>query len=156
MDEFSSLIMAYTANYAIGIVLYVLFIAMGPRNYDPLLFEPILYETFPRSGYLTHSVNETTNVFPSLHTSIAMTVFFMAWITRDRYPLWVPISGFLAISVAASTMYLGIHWFSDVVAGTVLAVVSVYLGVNYSIHGLVNTARLYVVGQLERRAEFDR
>ena len=156
MDEFSSLIMAYTANYAIGIVLYVLFIAMGPRNYDPLLFEPILYETFPQSGYLTHSVNEATNVFPSLHTSIAMTVFIMALITRDRYPLWVPISGFLAISVAASTMYLGIHWFSDVVAGTALAVVSVYLGVNYSIHGLVNTARLYVVGQLERRADFDR
>lgn len=149
MDELSTLLLAYTANYGIGLVCYVVFIAFGPRNFDTLLFEDILYSAFPESGYLTYSVNERTNVFPSLHTSMAMTAFFLSILTRKRYPLWVPVSGVLAVSVALSTMYLGIHWFSDVVAGTVLAAISVYVGVNYSIHGIFRALQLYIDSHLE-------
>ncbi|WP_255170743.1 phosphatase PAP2 family protein [Natrononativus amylolyticus] len=149
MDELSTLILAYTVNYGIGLVCYVLFIAFGPRNFDTLLFEDVLYSAFPESGYLTYTVNESTNVFPSLHTSMAMTTFFLAILSRKQYPLWVPVSGFIAISVVVSTMYLGIHWFSDVAAGIALAAISVYVGVNYSIHGIVRTLQLYIGSQLE-------
>lgn len=149
MDELSTLIVAYTANYAIGLVCYVLFIAYGPRNHDARFFEGLLYNAFPEAGYLTYTVNESTNVFPSLHTSMAVTVFLLAIVSRKQYPLWVPVSGVLAISVVLSTMYLGIHWFSDVVAGTILAAVSVYIGVNYSIHGITRTLQLYIDSQLE-------
>ncbi|ELY97040.1 PA-phosphatase-like phosphoesterase [Natrialba chahannaoensis JCM 10990] len=144
MDDLSTLILAFTANYAIGLVCYVLFIAYGPRNFDPLLFEPLLYDVFPQSQSLTNQVNQNTNVFPSLHTSLSMTVFFLAWLTREKYPLWVPISGVLAISVVISTMYLGIHWFSDVVAGTILALISVYIGRNYTIRGIHRSIRSYL------------
>ncbi|GAB7017502.1 phosphatase PAP2 family protein [Halostagnicola bangensis] len=143
MDELSTLILAYTANYGIGLLCYFVFIAYGPRNVDPTLFEGLLYTAFPESGFLTHSINHNTNVFPSLHTSMAMTVFFLAVHTREKYPLWVPLSGVLAVSVALSTMYLGIHWFSDVIAGTLLALVSVYIGRNYTVEGLVRTARAF-------------
>ncbi|WP_306058172.1 phosphatase PAP2 family protein [Natronococcus wangiae] len=144
MDELSTLLLAFTANYGIGLLCYVLFIAYGPRNFDPMLFEGLLYDAFPQSNFLTGQVNQSTNVFPSLHTSLSMTVFFVAWLTRDRYPLWVPLSGFLAINVALSTMYLGIHWFSDVVAGTLLALVSVYIGVNYTVDEIVAASRQYL------------
>lgn len=144
MDHLSTLILAFTVNYGIGLLCYVLFIAYGPRNFDPVLFEGLLYDAFPQSGLLTDRVNQKSNVFPSLHTSLAMTVFFLAWHTRETYPLWVPVSGVLAISVAVSTMYLGIHWFVDVVAGIVLAAVSVYVGRTYTIEGAIGTIRRYV------------
>ena len=152
MDDLSTLLVAYTANYAIGLLCYVLFIAYGPRNFDPFLFEGVLYQAdvFPASGYLTHTVNTPENVFPSLHTSMAMTVFLLAWLTRDKYPFWVPIAGILAISVLVSTMYLGIHWLSDAVAGVALAAVSVYIGVNYSIEELLESTRLYLEARFTR------
>ncbi|SDK15365.1 phosphatase PAP2 family protein [Natronorubrum texcoconense] len=149
MEELSMLVLAFTANYAIGLLFYTLFIAFGPRNVDPLLFEGLLYEAFPQSRTLTNEINQNTNVFPSLHTSLAMTVFFLAWVTREKYPVWVPVSGFLAISVSLSTMYLGIHWFADVVAGTLLALVSVYIGVNYTIDGIVASARRFFGARFE-------
>ncbi|MFA9428079.1 phosphatase PAP2 family protein [Natronorubrum sp. A-ect3] len=143
MDELSMLVVSFTANYGIGLIFYTLFIAFGPRNVDPLLFDGLLYDAFPQSRTLTNEINQNTNVFPSLHTSLAMTVFFLAWVTRDKYPLWLPVAGFLAISVSLSTMYLGIHWFSDVVAGTALALVSVYIGVNYTVEGLIASVRRF-------------
>ncbi|ARS88306.1 phosphatase PAP2 family protein [Natrarchaeobaculum aegyptiacum] len=144
MDDLSTLILAFTANYAIGLCCYILFIAYGPRNFDPILFEGLLYDAFPQSRLLTNQVNQPTNVFPSLHTSLSMTVLFLAWHSRQKYPVWLPVSGVLAISVVLSTMYLGIHWFSDVVAGTALALVSVYIGRHYTFKRILGGARTYV------------
>jgi membrane-associated phospholipid phosphatase len=66
-------------------------------------------------------VNRNVNVFPSLHTSLSVTVAAMAYRTRDHYPLWAPVAAVLAASVVFSTMYLAIHWATDVVGGVVLA-----------------------------------
>nr|WP_254543842.1 phosphatase PAP2 family protein [Halomarina sp. BND7] len=118
---------AYSLNYAIGLICYTLFISYGPRNVMPELVEPLLYSTYPSSQLLTSEVNTNTNVFPSLHTSLSVTVALLAWETRDRYPRWVPVAVVLAASVVVSTMYLGIHWGTDVLAGVVLAVGSVRL-----------------------------
>ncbi|WP_265112430.1 phosphatase PAP2 family protein [Halosolutus halophilus] len=156
MNSLSTLVLAFTANYAIGLVCYVLFIAYGPRNLDPLLFDGLLYESFPQARLLTNQVNQSTNVFPSLHTSLSMTVFFVAWLTREKYPLWVPIAGFFAISVALSTMYLGIHWFSDVVAGTALALISVYIGHNYTVEEILASVRAFLVTPFETGGKLDR
>ncbi|RQG89775.1 inositol phosphorylceramide synthase [Natrarchaeobius halalkaliphilus] len=149
-EDLRTLLLAFTANYGIGLICYALFIAYGPRNVDPTIIEGVLYDAFPQSGLLTHRVNQNTNVFPSLHTSLSMTVFFVAWLTRAKYPLWLPISGVLAISVALSTMYLGIHWFSDVVAGTILAAVSVYIGRTYTVDGILESTRQYLDRRYDR------
>ncbi|PHQ46249.1 inositol phosphorylceramide synthase, partial [Halorubrum sp. C3] len=61
------------------------------------------------------------NVFPSLHTSLSVTVGTFAVLTRDEYPLWTLIAVPLSLSVVIATMYLGIHWLTDVVAGFALA-----------------------------------
>ena len=122
------LLVAYTLNYSIGLLFYALVIAYGPRNLMIDVFEPantMLYDSNPLYQYLTGEVNRPTNVFPSLHTSLAATVAAFAYRTREFYALWFPIAVVLAVSVAISTMYLAIHWATDVVAGLVLAYVSV-------------------------------
>ncbi len=118
---------SYTFNYVLGLVCYTLVIAYGPRNVMPDLISSLLYETYPHYQLLTRQVNRNVNVFPSLHTSLAATVAILAYRTRDVYPRWTPIALVLAVSVAISTMYLGIHWAVDVVAGIALAYVSVVL-----------------------------
>ncbi|NGM71477.1 inositol phosphorylceramide synthase [Natronolimnobius sp. AArcel1] len=121
------LLTAYTLNYVLGLLCYTFIIAYGPRNMMPELVEALLYDTYPQYQHLTRQVNRNTNVFPSLHTSLAVTVTFLAYRTRDVYPKWFLLATGLGVSVAISTMYLGIHWAIDVVAGIGLAYISVAL-----------------------------
>ncbi|WP_049923979.1 phosphatase PAP2 family protein [Halopiger djelfimassiliensis] len=127
---FRRLLVAYSFNYALGLVLYIFVIAYGPRNMMPeLVGETMLYDTKPEYQHLTRQVNRNTNVFPSLHTSLSATVATFAYMTRSEYPKWFPVATALAVSVIVSTMYLGIHWGIDVVAGLLLAAVSVALSI---------------------------
>jgi membrane-associated phospholipid phosphatase len=119
------LLVAYATNYALGLALYVLFIAYGPRNLLPVTVHGLLYTAYPDSMLLTSTINANTNAFPSLHTSLAMTVALLAYRTREQYPGWLVLCVPLTAAVLVSTVYLGIHWATDVVAGVVVAAVSV-------------------------------
>jgi len=127
-------------NYLFGLLFYTLFISYGPRNMLPELIRPLLYETYPRTQILTSTVNANTNVFPSLHSSLSVTVLLLAYRTRGVYPGWflltIPIVG----SIVLATMYLGIHWAIDVLAGALLAVVSVHIAARY--HDIDGVPRL--------------
>lgn len=118
---------AYVVNYGLGLACYLLFIAYGPRNLMPEAVDSLLYETYPRFQFLTSEVNTNTNVFPSLHASLSATAAILAYRTREIYPRWFPVATFLAASVSLSTMYLGIHWATDVVAGFALAGIAVWV-----------------------------
>jgi len=124
-----TLLVAYAVNYALGLVCYVLFISYGPRNVTPEAVRSLLYTNWPQAQLLTGRVNRNTNVFPSLHTSLSVTVALVARRYRDIFPRWYPAAVALAASIAVSTMYLGIHWATDVVGGAALAAVAVAVGV---------------------------
>lgn len=124
-------ILSFAANYALGLLGYTLFVSYGPRNLLPDTVEPLLYVAYPQSQLLTSMVNANTNVFPSLHASLAITVVLLSYETRNRYPGWFVLSVPLAGSVVFATMYLGIHWALDVVAGAAVAAVSVRIGDRY-------------------------
>jgi membrane-associated phospholipid phosphatase len=116
------LLVAYVLNYLSGGILYMIFIAYGPRVYVSEHVDGLLYDLFPESQELTAAVSSNTDVFPSLHTSLSVIVLLFAWQTREIQPNWFPISAFVATGVVLSTMILGIHWVIDVVAGVILAV----------------------------------
>lgn len=126
LEHASALFVAYAANYLVGAIVYIAVVAFGPRNYflRPVVEQP-LYDNFPDVMYLTSAVNTNSNVFPSLHASMATTVLLLAYFTREEYPRWLAITAVLAPSVVAATMVLGIHWLADVLAGVAMAVVSV-------------------------------
>ncbi len=121
-------IVAYGVNYLIGVICYVVFIAYGPRNLIIESAEGLLYSQYAQYQFVTTAVNDETNVFPSLHASLAVTAALLAWTTRDKFSVWFPLATVLAVSVVISTMYLGIHWASDAVFGIALAWISVKAG----------------------------
>ena len=129
-ETLKKLIVAYSLNYFLGLALYIIFIAYGPRNTGGEVAS-LLYDTYIQYYFLTSNVNNPTNVFPSLHTSLSATAAIFAYKTREAYPIWLAVSIVLAVSIIISTMYLGIHWATDVVAGIALAGSCVYLADRY-------------------------
>nr|WP_241981539.1 phosphatase PAP2 family protein [Halorubrum sp. GN11_10-6_MGM] len=118
------LLVAYMLNYAVGTVCYTLFIGYGPRRYLESV-DGLMYQFYPETQELTAAVASNTNVFPSLHASLSVAVFAVAWRSRRRFPRWTALAAALAAAVVYSTMFLGIHWAIDVVAGALLGVGSV-------------------------------
>jgi membrane-associated phospholipid phosphatase len=125
-------LVAYGLNYGVGLVCYVLFVAYGPRNFMPELVDSLLYTSWPGVQRLTSAVNVNTNVFPSLHASLSVTAAVLACRFRAVAPRWPPIAASLALSVAVATMYLGIHWLTDVLGGLVLAGACVHVALSLS------------------------
>ena len=79
--------------------------------------------------------------FPSAHTSMSLAVYgFLALIIARELPLrlrWLPYTtaGVVVLSIALSRLYLGIHWFSDILAGLTLGIFWVALiGIAYDRH----------------------
>ncbi len=114
------LLTGFTANYILALPFYVLFPVseawiLSPDDGITLRMDavsPMLMEAYrPMSGI--------DNCFPSLHASIALTVFLVA---RDRTrPRLAPFLAWVAGLTIASTFYLGIHWVTDAAAGALLA-----------------------------------
>jgi len=119
------LLAAYAINYVVGLAVYTAVVAYGPRNVMPDLVSSLLFTTQPELEALTTRINENTNVFPSLHTSLSVTAGAFGYLTRREYPRWAALSGLLAAAVVLATMYLGIHWATDVVVGIILAGIAV-------------------------------
>jgi membrane-associated phospholipid phosphatase len=126
LRHLKTVLLAYTINYAVATILYTLVIARGPRIASSGT-RGIIQESFPYFTLLTGQVNSPQNVFPSLHTSLAVTVFIVAVLSRREFPRWLSLTTVLTASIVVSTVYLGIHWLTDIVAGFCLAVGSVWL-----------------------------
>lgn len=119
------LLVAYVLNHVVGLICYTLFIAYGPRNWPRSRVDGVMYQLYPWTQEITAAVSSKTNVFPSLHTSLSVVALLIAWRTRGTYPRWFYVAAFSSVSIMLSTMVLGIHWLTDILAGVVLGTWSV-------------------------------
>ena len=76
--------------------------------------EPILFQVMPQYDNPTY-MNSVNNNIPSLHTAVNVGIATALWMARERW-LAIP-STIVAAGITTATVYLGIHWFVDVVAG---------------------------------------
>ncbi len=79
--------------------------------------------------------------FPSAHVSTSLAVFgFLALLVARELPIkrrWLPytVAGILVVAIAFSRVYLGVHWFSDVLGGASVGLLWVtLLGIAYDRH----------------------
>ncbi|AHV98530.1 phosphatase PAP2 family protein [Paenibacillus sabinae] len=118
---------AVILNYAIAIPFYLYFPVNEVWSYAPAGVRFVMLDVFPRFEQEYRALSGLDNCFPSLHTSISLTSALLAFRSGNRR--WMTIAGISAAVIIFGIFYLGIHWLTDMVGGTLLAVLSTSLGV---------------------------
>ncbi|MCL7475654.1 MAG: phosphatase PAP2 family protein [ANME-2 cluster archaeon] len=88
------------------------------------------------------------NDFPSLHAalSIMATLVIVFRTNLERYKVFSIVS---TLAILFSTLYLGIHWITDLVAGALLALASYYIATRY--RELIFRAAHRILAVVEKR-----
>jgi membrane-associated phospholipid phosphatase len=131
---FYAICYAIMINYMVAIPFYLFF----PVN-EVWAFHPnvslLIQDVFPTFELEYRPLSGLDNCFPSLHTSISVSMAVIAVKSRNLFwKLFVPCSSTFIIF---SIFYLGIHWLTDMVGGVVLGVAAARLALRISETGLV-------------------
>lgn len=86
----------------------------------------LMLDAFPSFESQYRHLSGLDNCFPSLHTSISVTMALLA--ARSGNRRWGIFAGINAAVILFSIFYLGIHWFTDMAAGICLAGTTVAIG----------------------------
>ena len=106
-------------NYAICLPFYFLFPVKEMWAGNPEKVRLLVDQVSPAIMEAYRTTSALDNCFPSFHTSMSLTI---AVIVSGRQPkLFALAIGATALAIVFSTLYLGIHWLSDVAAGALLA-----------------------------------
>lgn len=86
-----------------------------------------MLDVFPKFEQEYRPLSGLNNCFPSLHTSISVTMALLAFRSGNRR--WMVITSISAVVIVFGIFYLGIHWLTDMIGGTLLAVLASTVGV---------------------------
>ncbi|QCT02004.1 hypothetical protein E6C60_1288 [Paenibacillus algicola] len=122
-------------NYALAIPFFLLFPVDEVWSYAPAGVTFHMLAVFPDFEAVYRPLSGLNNCFPSLHTSLSVTMALLAFQSGNRR--WAWITGGSALIIIFTIFYMGIHWISDMLAGVTLAsfatAMGLYLGrVTYS------------------------
>ena len=118
-----------------GYILYLVFPAGPPRYFDGIVFNPehltglFGFFEFTQGKMDTSSHVMHKSSFPSLHCALSMLALFQACRFGDVWKKNVVIGlvGLISVSIWIATVYLRHHWFVDILAGWLLALISFFL-----------------------------
>ncbi|KAA0002327.1 MAG: phosphatase PAP2 family protein [Thermoplasmata archaeon] len=84
-----------------------------------------LQEIWPSVLPIFYRFTTLNNCFPSLHSALSAVMAYTAFISRYKRYAYAAI--LMAISIPVATLYLGIHWLTDVIGGEAIALISLLL-----------------------------
>lgn len=107
---------------------YILFPALGPRFYLDHLQTTQLQGFLiaePMQKFLNYAEGIKRDAFPSGHTAIALTVLYLSFkFSRKIFWFFLPVVSALIFS----TVYCRYHYVVDVIAGIILAIITILSG----------------------------
>lgn len=121
---------AIIINYAVAIPFYLYLPVNEVWSYAPAGVRFVMLDIFPKFEQEYRPLSGLNNCFPSLHTSISVTMALLAFRSGNR--LWMIITSIAAILIVFGIFYLGIHWLTDMFGGVLLAVLASSLGIQLS------------------------
>ncbi len=109
---------AIIINYAVAIPFYLYFPVNEVWSYVPAGVRFTMLDVFPKFEQEYRPLSGLNNCFPSLHTSISVTMALLAFRSGNRR--WMAITSISAVAIVFGIFYLGIHWLTDMIGGTQL------------------------------------
>jgi len=131
--SYYAFVYALMLNYLIAVPFYLFFPVFEVWYYDPNVTF-LIPEIYPNFELEYRPLSGIDNNFPSLHTSISLTIALIAM--RSRKIEFGRLSLFSSAIIVFSTMYLGIHWLADLTAGILLAIIASQTGIRLAEHTL--------------------
>ncbi|MFB9279214.1 phosphatase PAP2 family protein [Cohnella cellulosilytica] len=125
MKLYYAICIAILLNYLLAVPFY-LFVPVNEAWHANPQIQFLMLNVFPTFEQHYRSLSGLNNCFPSLHTSLSVTLALLA--SKSGIRRWTIFAWINAIVIVFSIFYLGIHWFTDMVAGVALAAFSVYVG----------------------------
>ncbi|MEA1984895.1 MAG: phosphatase PAP2 family protein [Euryarchaeota archaeon] len=127
LEEF---VAAFILIYLIAFPFYVLF-PVEVTGYTLHNVQPILYNLSPIiAGGVRVMDPGLDNCFPSLHAALSVMAMLIILLRTDlkNFKIFAVLT---TITIQFTILYLGIHWISDLLAGSALALISYYVATNY-------------------------
>lgn len=112
--------------YVLAIPFYLFFNVQVTGNYIPGM-ETLAYNHTPEINDWFHRIDPLTNGMPSLHIGFPFAVWLclLRFDTDSRWVVYRRIIFAYVLLTAFCILYLGIHWFVDIIGGMVVAAVAV-------------------------------
>ena len=112
--------------YILAIPFYLFFNVHVTGNYIPGM-ETLAYNHTPEINDWFHRIDPLTNGMPSLHIGFPFAVWLclLRFDTDGRWTVYRRIIFAFVLLTAFCILYLGIHWFMDIIGGMVVAAIAV-------------------------------
>ena len=112
--------------YVLAIPFYLFFNVHVTGNYIPGM-ETLAYNHTPEINDWFHRIDPLTNGMPSLHIGFPFAVWLclLRFDTDERWIIYRRIVFAYVLLTAFCILYLGIHWFMDIIGGMIVAAIAV-------------------------------
>lgn len=126
---FRAICFAIMFNYLIAIPFFLFLPVSEVWHQDPNV-SFLMLKVFPDFENQYRALSGLDNCFPSLHTSISVTIAILA--VRSGIKRWAWLCCISAVIIIFSIFYLGIHWLIDMCGGVALGTFASLMGIRLS------------------------